>query len=153
MSFIPQNDRTAHEGRKRMTVAGLKTSLSNHGPSETIARAVSVIEELGMTVLARVDHSAAAAKVGMKLRPTEVILFGNPKTGTPLMQEAQTIGIDLPLKLLVWQDEQDRTWIAYNDPFWLAARHVPSGGSTEILEKMALALAKIVEATYATSKQ
>jgi uncharacterized protein (DUF302 family) len=142
-----------HEGRALMTVDGLKTSLSSYGPSETIARALSVIERLGMTVLARVDHSAAAAKVGMKLRPTEVILFGNPKTGTPLMQEVQTIGIDLPLKLLVWQDEHDRTWIAYNDPFWLAARHAVSEGSTPILEKMGQALAKIVEAASSTSKQ
>ena len=79
-----------------MTVDGLKTHLSRYEPSETVARVLSVVERLAMTVLARVDHAAAAATVGMALRPTEVILFGNPKTGTPLMQDAQTIGVDLP---------------------------------------------------------
>jgi len=136
-----------------MTVDGLKTDLSRYEPSETVARVLSVIERLGMTVLARVDHAAAAATVGMELRPTEVILFGNPKTGTPLMQDAQTMGVDLPLKVLVWQDEQDRTWVSYNDPFWLAARHKVAEGSTPILEMMAQALAKIVEATSSNSTQ
>jgi uncharacterized protein (DUF302 family) len=135
-----------------MTVDGLKTFPSSYGPSETIARILSVIGKLGMTVLARVDHSAAAAEVEMELRPTEVILFGNPKTGTPLMQDAQTIGVDLPLKVLVWQDEQDRTWVAYNDPFWLAKRHAVAEESTPVVEKMALALAKIVDATSSTPK-
>jgi len=134
-----------------MTVDGLKTYLSRYEPSETVTRVLSAIERLGMTVLARVDHAAAAATVGMELRPTEVILFGNPKTGTPLMQDAQTMGVDLPLKVLVWQDEQDRTWVSYNDPFWLAARHKVAEGSTPILEMMAQALAKIVEATSSNS--
>lgn len=100
-----------------------------------------------MTVLARIDHAAAAAEVDLPLRSTEVVLFGNPKTGTPLMQDVQTMGIDLPLKILVWQDEQNRTWVAYNDPFWLAKRHTLAEGAAPILEKMALALAKIVDAT------
>ena len=76
-----------------------------------------------MTILARIDHAAAAANVGMALRPTEVLIFGNPLAGTPLMQAAQTIGIDLPLKALVWQDDAGKTWLAYNDPTWLARRH------------------------------
>ncbi len=136
-----------------MTVDGLKTHLSRYEPSETVARVLSVVERLAMTVLARVDHAAAAATVDMALRPTEVIPFGNPKTGTPLMQDAQTIGVDLPLKVLVWQDEQDRTWVSYNDPFWLAARHKVAEGSTPILEMMAQALAKIVDATSPNSTQ
>src|SRR3974390_1100927 len=111
-----------------MTVDGLKTSLSSYGPSETMERILAAIAELGMTVLAQIDHSAAAAKVGMELRSTEIVLFGNPKTGTPLMQDAQTMGIDLPLKILVWRDEEDKTWVAYNDPFWLAERHWGAGG-------------------------
>ncbi len=73
-----------------------------------------------MTILARIDHAAAAAKVGMTLRPTEVLIFGDPLAGTPLMQAAQTLGIDLPLKALVWQDDAGKTWVAYNDPTWLA---------------------------------
>ena len=76
-----------------------------------------------MSSMARIDHAAGAAKAGMKLRPTEVLIFGNPKSGTPLMQAAQTLGIDLPLRALVWQDEAEKTWVAYNDPEWLAERH------------------------------
>ena len=86
-----------------MTVDGLKHSRSGYQPNEIMERILAAIAELGMAVFARIDHSAAAAKVGMELRPTEVVLFGNPKTGTPLMQEAQTMGIDLPLKILVWR--------------------------------------------------
>jgi len=112
-----------------MTVDGLKMSLSRYGPSETMERILAAIAKLGMAVLARIDLSAAAAKVGIELRSTEVVLFGNPKTGTPLMQDAQTMGIDLPLKILVWRYEQDRTWVAYNDPFWLAGRHAVAEGS------------------------
>ena len=134
-----------------MTVDGLKMSLSRYGPSETMERILAAIAKLGMAVLARIDLSAAAAKVGIELRSTEVVLFGNPKTGTPLMQDAQTMGIDLPLKILVWRYEQDRTWVAYNDPFWLAGRHAVAEGATPILEKMAKALAKILDATSPTS--
>jgi len=77
----------------------------------------------GMTVFARVDHAAGAAAVGLSLRPTEVLIFGNAKAGTPLMQSMQTIGIDLPLKALVWQDASGSTWLSYNAPSWLAKRH------------------------------
>src|SRR4029450_12973509 len=71
----------------------------------------------------RIDHAAGAAAVGMPLRPTELLIFGNPPAGTPLMQAEQTIGIDLPLKALVWEDASGGVWIAYNDPAWLAVRH------------------------------
>jgi uncharacterized protein (DUF302 family) len=77
----------------------------------------------GMTVFARIDHAAGAAAVGLSLRPTELLIFGNAKGGTPLMQSMQTIGIDLPLKALVWQDASGGTWLSYNDPGWLAKRH------------------------------
>ena len=77
----------------------------------------------GMTVFARIDHAAGAAEVGLPLRPTELLIFGNAKGGTPLMQSVQSIGIDLPLKMLVWQDAEGVTWISYNDPAWLAHRH------------------------------
>src|SRR5260370_23678595 len=76
-----------------------------------------------MTVFARIDHAAGAAAVGLSLRPTELLIFGNAKSGTPLMQSMQTIGIDLPLKALVWQDASGSTWLSYNDPSWLAKRH------------------------------
>jgi uncharacterized protein (DUF302 family) len=77
----------------------------------------------GMTVFARVNHAALAEQAGLALRPTEVILFGNPRGGTPLMQANQTIGIDLPLKALIWQDAAGKTWLSYNEPAWLAKRH------------------------------
>ena len=77
----------------------------------------------GLVVFAQIDHAAAAADVGLSLRPTELLVFGNAKGGTPLMQAVQTIGVDLPLKALVWQDASGVTWLSYNDPGWLAKRH------------------------------
>jgi uncharacterized protein (DUF302 family) len=77
----------------------------------------------GMTVFARIDHAAGAAAVGLSLRPTELLIFGNARGGTPLMELAQTVGIDLPLKALVWQDASGITWLSYNDPHWFAKRH------------------------------
>jgi uncharacterized protein (DUF302 family) len=106
-----------------VTPDGLVALAGNHGPAETMDRLVAALTRRGMSVFARVDHAKAAAEVGMALRPTELILFGNPKAGTPLMQAAQTIGIDLPLKALVWEDADGRTWLGYNDPTWLARRH------------------------------
>lgn len=96
----------------------------------------------GMGVFSRINHAALAAQAGLTLRPTEVILFGNPKGGTPLMQAKQTIGIDLPLKALVWQDESGKTWLSYNDPVWLAARHDVIGAG-QIVAAMSAALAEI----------
>jgi uncharacterized protein (DUF302 family) len=81
------------------------------------------IRSNGMDVFARIDHAAGAAKVGLTLRPTKLIIFGNARGGTPLMQSVQTIGIDLPLKALVWEDATDKTWISYNEPNWIAQRH------------------------------
>ena len=133
-----------------MTPDGLTACLSRHGPKETMDRLVAAVTRRGMTVLARVDHADAAAKVGMELRSTEVVLFGNPRTGTPLMQAAQTMGIDLPLKVLVWQDEVGKTWLAYNDPKWLAKRHDAGAGTERILGAMTDALAAVAqEATEA----
>ena len=86
-------------------------------------RLVAEIRAKGMNVFARIDHAAGAAEVGLKLRPTELILFGNALGGTPLMQSVQTVGIDLPLKVLVWQDAEAKTWISYNEPRWIAQRH------------------------------
>jgi uncharacterized protein (DUF302 family) len=102
---------------------GLKTISSAFGAAETLARLEAQVTGLGMTVFARIDHSAAAAEVGLALRPTVLLIFGNARAGTPLMQEAQTAGIDLPLKALVWQDASGGTWLSYNDPDWVIARH------------------------------
>jgi uncharacterized protein (DUF302 family) len=106
-----------------MAVDGLTTIRSSHGPKDTMNRLEAAVKAKGLTVFARIDHAAGAAEVGLPLRPTELLIFGNAKGGTPLMQSAQTIGIDLPLKALVWQDASGNTWLSYNDPGWLAKRH------------------------------
>jgi uncharacterized protein (DUF302 family) len=106
---------------------GLTTLKSNFGPDETVSRLETEIKAHGMSVMARIDHAALAAEAGLALRPTQVIIFGNPRGGTPLMQAKQTIGIDLPLKALVWQDDAGTTWLSWNEPAWLAKRHEISG--------------------------
>jgi len=122
---------------------GLISRKSPHDASTTMNRFEAVLQQKGMTIFARIDHAAGATKVGQELRPTEVVIFGNPKVGTVLMQCAQTAGIDLPLKALVWQDEAGQVWLGYNDPAWLAQRHaVPKCAVTK---KMAAALAKFAE--------
>jgi uncharacterized protein (DUF302 family) len=106
-----------------MAADGLTTIPSAYGPEETLRRLEAEIRSRGMTVFAHIDHAAGAAEVGLSLRPTDVLLFGNAKAGTPLMQSLQTIGIDLPLKVLVWQDAAGDTWLSYNNPQWIAKRH------------------------------
>jgi uncharacterized protein (DUF302 family) len=126
---------------------GLALAASRYDPAMTMELLVAAVTKRGMTVLARIDHAAAAAKAGLTLRPTEVLIFGNAKAGTPLMQSAQTIGIDLPLKALVFEDGDGKTWLAWNDPKWIAARH-GANAAEHILETMASALAAIAhEAT------
>jgi uncharacterized protein (DUF302 family) len=106
-----------------MSADGLITLRSNNGPEETMNRFEAEARTGGLTIFAHVDHAAGAAAAGLALRPTELLVFGNAKGGTPLMQEDQTIGIDLPLKVLVWQDSAGDTWLCYIDPTWLARRH------------------------------
>ena len=102
---------------------GLTTIPSQRAPKETMDRLESELRAEGMNIFARVDHAAGAREVGFELRPTELIIFGNARGGTPLMQSDQTIGIDLPLKALVWEDAAAKTWISYNEPNWIAQRH------------------------------
>jgi uncharacterized protein (DUF302 family) len=102
---------------------GLTSIRSNFGPKETMDRLEAEIRVQGMTVFGRIDHAAGAAEAGFELRPTELIIFGNARGGTPLMQPAQTVGIDLPLKALVWEDASGTTWLSYNEPGWIAQRH------------------------------
>ena len=102
---------------------GLISLKSPHGPRATMDRLENLLTQKGMTIFARVDHAAGAAKIGQTLRPTEVLIFGNPQGGTPFMVCQQTVGIDLPLKALVWQDAQGQVWLGYNDPGYLAQRH------------------------------
>lgn len=123
-----------------MTADGLVSVRSSNGPKDTMNRIESEVKSRGMTVFARIDHAASAAEVGLPLRPTELLIFGNAKGGTPLMQSNQTIGIDLPLKVLVWQDESGITWVSCNDPAWLAKRHGLGPGSEMTTSAMAAAL-------------
>src|SRR5215468_4663670 len=110
-------------GVPAMAADGLTTIKSSYGPAETMNRLEAAVKARGLTVFARIDHTAGAAAAGLALRPTELLIFGNATGGTPLMQSVQTIGIDLPLKALVWQDAAGDTWLSYNDPSWLARRH------------------------------
>jgi uncharacterized protein (DUF302 family) len=121
---------------------GLTTIASRFGPKETMDRLEAEIRAKGMTVFARIDHAAGAAEAGLELRPTELIIFGNARGGTPLMQASQTAGIDLPLKALVWQDTAGKTWLSYNEPSWIVQRH-GLGVRAEIVDKMAAALSAI----------
>ena len=106
-----------------MTVNGLMTIPSAFGPKETMNRLESEVKAKGLTVFARVDHAAGAEAVGLKLRPTELLIFGNARGGTPLMVADQRIGIDLPLKAVVYQDESSKVQLTYIDPTWLARRY------------------------------
>jgi uncharacterized protein (DUF302 family) len=106
-----------------MAADGLTTLKSSRGPKETVDRLVAELQAKGLTIFARIDHAAGAKEAGLALRPTELVIFGNAKGGTPLMQANQAIGIDLPLKALIWQDASGDTWLSYNDPAWLARRH------------------------------
>jgi uncharacterized protein (DUF302 family) len=110
-------------GVQAMAAEGLTTVKSSYDPKETMDRLAADVKAKGLTVFARIDHTAGATAVGLPLRPTELLIFGNARGGTPLMQAAQTIGIDLPLKALVLQDASGDTWLSYNDPSWLAKRH------------------------------
>ena len=102
-------------------------------------RLEAAIRAEGMTVFARIDHAAGAAEAGLELRPTELIIFGNVRGGTPLMQSVQTAGIDLPLKALVWEDASDTTWLSYNEPSWIAQRHGVTNAAP-VVSKMTAAL-------------
>ncbi len=125
---------------------GLKTTESGYSVRETIDRLVSLVESKGMTVFLRLDHSANAKQVGLELRPTELIVFGNPKAGTVLMQDRQTAGIDLPVRALAWQDEMGKVWLTYNDADWLASRHELTAKSDSILKAIAEGMASLCDA-------
>ena len=96
---------------------------SSRTPKETMDRVEAILKQKGMTIFARVDHAAGAAKIGTQLRPTELLIFGNPQGGTPLIECSQTVCIDLPLKVLVWRDESGQVWIGFNDLTYIAQRH------------------------------
>ncbi len=132
----------------QMTKAdGLINVTSPHSATQTMTRLEGIVKERGLNVFARIDHAAAAAKVGKTLRPTELLIFGNPQGGTPMMECAQTAGIDLPLKALVWQDEAGKVMLSYNDPDYLAKRH--GAASCPAVENLKKALSGIAQAAVA----
>jgi uncharacterized protein (DUF302 family) len=121
---------------------GLTTIPSQFGPKETMDRLETELRVQGMNIFARIDHAAGAREVGLELRPTELIIFGNARGGTPLMQSIRTVGIDLPLKALVWQDAANKTWISYHEPSWIAQRYGLTNVDTN-LTKMAAMLGAV----------
>ena len=102
---------------------GIVTRQSRHSVDQTVERLETLLRAKGVTLFAVVDHSGEAAKVGMRMRPTRLLIFGNPKAGTPLMLAAPSVAIDLPLKILVWEDAQGKVWLSYNSPAYLQQRH------------------------------
>jgi uncharacterized protein (DUF302 family)/uncharacterized membrane protein YidH (DUF202 family) len=114
---------------------GIVNQASNHPVEETVAKLTGILQAKGVTLFALVDHSGEAAKVGLKMRPTQLLIFGSPKAGTPIMLDAPSIAIDLPLKILVWEDGQGKVWISYNSPQYLQKRH---GFSPEFLPNLAV---------------
>src|SRR5262249_49592683 len=102
---------------------GIVTKASKHSVDETVGRLEELLRTKGIKLFALVDHSGEASQAGLKMPPTKLLIFGNPKAGTPLMLAAPSIAIDLPLKILVWQDADGKVWLSYNSPGYLAERH------------------------------
>jgi uncharacterized protein (DUF302 family) len=124
---------------------GLVSIKSSHGVVTTANRLESALKEKGITVFARIDHAAGAQRVGQTMKPTLLIIFGNPAMGTPLIQRSRSIGIDLPLKALIWEDRAGQVWFTYNAPDYLVHRH----GITEMgeaVQKMEQALSNFAMA-------
>jgi len=117
------------------TIKGIIDRPSNHSVEQTVDRLKNILQSKGVTLFALVDHSGEAEKAGMKMRPTKLLIFGSPKAGTPLMLAAPSIAIDLPLKILVWEDSQGKAWISYNSPEYLRERH---GLPQELVQNIAL---------------
>jgi uncharacterized protein (DUF302 family) len=121
--------------------SGIVSRPSSHSVEKTVEKLNGILQAKGVTVFALIDHSGEAEKVGMKMRPTKLIVFGSPKAGTPLMQAVPSIAIDLPLKILVWEDELGKVWLSYNSPAYLQERHsLPQEllNNIEVVETLAI---------------
>jgi len=128
-------------------VDGLLVIKSPHDAKTTMDKLEMIVKDKDLIVFARIDHAAGATKVGKTLRPTELLIFGNPQGGTPFMECAQSVGIDLPLKALVWEDSSSQVWLGYNDPLYLAERHGVS--QCPAAEKLSKALEGLTAAAVA----
>jgi len=115
--------------------SGIVDVPSNHSVDETVERVKNILQSKGVTLFALIDHSGEAKKVGMKMPPTKLLIFGNPKGGTPLMLAAPSVAIDLPLKILVWEDGRGKVWLSYNSPEYLKQRH---GLPQDLLQNIAI---------------
>jgi uncharacterized protein (DUF302 family) len=113
---------------------GIIDTPSSHSVDETVEKLKGILQAKGVTIFAVVDHSGEAEKVGMKMRPTKLLIFGSPKAGTPVMLAAPSSAIDLPLKILIWEDAQGKVWVSYNSPVYLQERH---GLPRELLQNLA----------------
>ena len=125
----------------RSTEQGITDVPSKHGVAQSLDRLEGILRSKGVTVFARIEHSAEAAKVGLTMRPAALLIFGNPKAGTPLMIASPTAALDLPLKVLAWEDEKGQVWLSYNSPAWLQRRH----GLSEELVKPITGIAGLVQ--------
>ncbi|MDX8464533.1 DUF302 domain-containing protein [Mesorhizobium sp. VK23B] len=134
-----------------MASNGLVSVESRFGVAETIDRLVETVTGAGLRVFARIDHAAGAHEISAPLRPTELLIFGHPKGGTPLMQDRQLAGIDLPIKALAWEDEQGKAWLSYNDTQWLAERHGLSEASRDAVTAIAAGMEKVIAAAAGTN--
>lgn len=134
-----------------MAADGLITIKSGYGPEETMNRLEAEVRSRRMTVFAHIDHAAGAAAVGLSLRPTELLIFGDARAGTPLMQSNQIAGIDLPLKVLVWQDAAGIAWLTYQYPVFLAQRHNLDDAGKTRAAAMAAALEAIASKATTSS--
>ena len=114
---------------------GIVDIASNHSVDETVSRLKGILEAKGVTLFGLIDHSGEAEKVGMTMPPTKLLVFGNPKAGTPIMQAAPSAALDLPLKILVWEDSERKVWISYNSPAYLQQRH---GIPAELMQNIAV---------------
>jgi uncharacterized protein (DUF302 family) len=123
---------------------GIKITISTHDVNTTCNRLEKIITDKGMNIIARINHTAGAEKIGQQLRPTELIIFGNPQAGTPLMQNSQSIAIDLPQKILVTEDEKSIVQLSYNDPEYIGLRHGIEG-CEDLIGKIQIALESIVK--------
>ncbi len=133
---------TSAQAAAHVSEGGVVTIESAHDVATTIDRLEDAVEGAGAKVFARIDHAAGAAAVDMELRPTQMLMFGNPKLGTPALQAGQTIGMDLPLRVVAWQDETGKTMLSYTDPATMAARH-GIAADHPVVAKMAGALKKL----------
>jgi len=129
-----------------MKRSGIVTVESRFGVTETIDRLVEAVRGAGLLIFARIDHAAGARDAGLALRPTELLIFGNPRGGTPLMLDRQICGIDLPVKALAWEDEDGKVWLSYNDPYSMAERHGLGSKSDQAVAAIAVGMEKVIAA-------